>query len=440
MSTTTAAAPVPLQLGLLQIERFRRYALAKTAGQLAQNALIYGLFILVVEEQQSALATSAFILTSLVPSIVLSLPGGIVADTFPRKLIIVVTLIMRIIIAYYFIDFDSGLGTVLLLTLATRSVLEFYGTAESVALAAVVPNERMGSASAVLNALSLGAQIAGAGIAAPLLLKAFDADALYIFVLVLLVVSLALFVALNDLTPAVTTRRPADEWRFIARLFRGWGIIRASRPLFWITTLQVLIDAAFLMVIVAIPTFITDVLHTSPSNAVYIFAPSAIGVAAGLVVTPATLHVVPARVLVALGVAVFVAAVLALPFVDEIGLYFEEQTFLPIDQVRGTFHIRRAIMATALIGAVGGFGLTVVRVAARAGVYQTAPGETLGQVIATQSMIASLASLLPTVFAGLLVDAAGAEATLLLTGSATAILATYAIVGRLGNWRAPVAP
>jgi MFS family permease len=443
MSTTAAAATTTAAAqtrGLWQNERFRRYALAKTASQLAQNALMYGLFILVVEEQQSALATSAFILTSIVPSIVLSLPGGLVADAFPRKVTLVTTLVMRIVIAYYFIDFDSGLGTVLLLTLATRCVLEFYGTAESVALAAIVSNERMGSANAVINALSLGAQIAGAGIAAPLLLKAFDADALYIFVLALLVVCLALFVLLDNLTPRDPAPRAADEWRFISRLFRGWSIIRANRPLFWITTLLVLVDTAFLMVIVAIPTFITDVLHTSASNAVYIFAPSAIGVATGLFISPGLVRVVPPRVVVALGVAVFVAAVLALPFVDEIGLYFEEQTFLPIDQVRETFRIRRAIMAAALIGAIGGFGLTVVRVAARTGVYHSASSDTLGQVIATQSMVASVAALLPTVFAGLLVDAAGPEATLIFTGSATAILATLAIMGRFGNWKAPVAP
>jgi MFS family permease len=421
------------------MERFRRFALAKACSQLAQSALMYGLFILVVENQESALATSAFILTGILPSIVLSLPGGVVADALPRKLTIVASLVLRLIIAFYFIDFDSGLAPVLLLTLATRSVSEFYGTAESTALLAVVPAQQLGSANALMNAVSLGTQLVGAGIAAPLLMKAFDEDALFIFVFALLAGSLALFAMTPKLTPK-HEQRPIEEMRFVSRLFRGWRIIRASRPLFWITTLLVLMDTAFLMVAVAVPTFLTDVLHTSASNAVYILAPSAVGVATALFITPGVLRVLPARVLVALGVAIFVGAVLALPFVDEIGLYFEQQTFLPIDQARETFRIRRAIMATSLIATIGAFGITVVRVAARTGVYQTASSDRVGQVFATQSMIASVAALIPTIFAGLLVDAAGAEATLIFTGTATAILATLALMGRFGNWRAPAGP
>ncbi len=422
------------QAPLLQITRFRRFALAKACNQLAQNALIYGLFIIVVEEQDSALATSAFVLTGIVPSIVLSLPGGLIADTLPRKLTIVATLAARLVIAGYFIQFDSGLAPVLLLTLATRSVVEFYGTAESVALLAVVPNERMGSASALLNAVSLGAQIVGAGIAAPLLLKAFNDDALFIFVLVLLAASLLLFLAVPELTSR-HARQPLDDVRFVRRLFRGWRLIRASRTLFWITTFQVLIDSALLMVVVAVPAFITDVLRTNASNAVYIFAPSAAGVAVGLLVTPGALKIAPPRVLVAFGVAIFVAAVLALPFVNEIARELEQRTFLPFDQARDTFHIRRAIATTALIAPFGALGITVVRVAARTGVYLSAAENTVGQVFATQSALTSVAALLPTVCAGLLVDAAGAQAALVITGGATATIAALALAGPFGDSR-----
>ena len=61
---------------LLANPRFVRFALAKFLQLAAQNSLIYGLFILVISKQESSLATSAFVLTSVLPSIVLSLPGG----------------------------------------------------------------------------------------------------------------------------------------------------------------------------------------------------------------------------------------------------------------------------------------------------------------------------------------------------------------------------
>jgi hypothetical protein len=71
-------------LGLLRRPRFRRYALAKFSQLAGQNALIYGLFILVASGQETALATSAVVLAAAIPSILLSVPAGVVADFAPK--------------------------------------------------------------------------------------------------------------------------------------------------------------------------------------------------------------------------------------------------------------------------------------------------------------------------------------------------------------------
>ena len=46
-----------------------RYAYAKLLSLLGQNALVYGWFIAVISKQHSSLATSAFVLASVVPSL-----------------------------------------------------------------------------------------------------------------------------------------------------------------------------------------------------------------------------------------------------------------------------------------------------------------------------------------------------------------------------------
>ena len=421
------------ELPLLQNPRFVRYTLAKLLHLLGQNALIYGIFIIVVSEQESAVATSAFVLTATVPSILLSLPGGVVADALPRKLTILVTMAIRSIIVWYFIQYDAELVTVVLLTLATWTVYQFFSPAESAALTAVVSPDRIGAANAALNGVSLAAQVLGAGLVAPVALKAIGDDGLFTFVLILYAVAFVLFLSLPRLTPRGVRKR--ERVGVLRSLPQGWREINGEPTLMRVTMLHAIMDSAVLIVVVAIPAFITDVLRTAPENAVYIFAPAAIGVVAGLLVAPVMLKVVPARAVVTLGFALFAGVVLTLPFIPEVSRELEERTFLPLTEMQDWLNVRPAIAGTALLLPFGGLGLTLVRVASRTAVYQHAAHEVIAQVFATQSAIGSIASLVPTLAAGLLVDLLDVRAVLLLTGSLMAVLAVLAIAGPMGAVR-----
>ena len=301
--------------GLLQDRRFLLYCYAKFLQLLGQNALVYGLFIAVISDRDSALATSAFVLASVLPSVLLSLPGGPAADVLPKKLLLISTLFLRALIVYAFLDLAPGAETAIGLTLLLWCVYQFYSPAESAALVAVAPAARVAAAASVLQAVSLAAQLGGAGALAPLLLRLLGEDGLYAVVLTLTALSMLLFASVPGLTPAGPPARPRPEG-WLRSLASGYRVIVRDPRLTSITLLRVLLDAGTLMVIVAAPAFVEETLGTSAENAIYVAVPAAIGVAAGLLLAPWVLLVVSPRPLVLAGFGLFTAVVLALAFVD----------------------------------------------------------------------------------------------------------------------------
>lgn len=423
MRTTAEIRPSPL----VSNQRFVRFSLAKLLQLLAQNALVYGLFILLVSEHESAILTSAFVLTAIVPSVLLSVPGGVVADALPRKLTITCTMAVRVAIAWWFLRGDATAVTIVLLALASWAVYQFFSPAENAAVGALVPESQLGSANAALNAVSLVAQLAGAGAIAPLALKAHGSDGLFIVVIALFVASLGLFLMVPNLTPAATSRRERVAWWHA--LPAGLRVIRSDATLLRVVTLLVLLDSALLVVFVSVPDFIDSVLRTAPRNAVYIAVPGALGVAAGLVLAPALLKLVPARVVVTLGFVLFVGVVLTAPFVREVTRELDQRTFLPLQWAEDWLRVRREIAGTALLLPFGGLGVSLVRVAARTAMYQRAPKDMMAQVFATQSALGSLVGIAPTLGAGLLVDATDVRAALVIAGSSAAILGFWGVLG-----------
>ncbi len=386
-------------LELLREQRFRQYALAKLFQLAGQNALIYGLFILVIEQQESSFSTSLFVLCSVLPSVILSIPGGVIGDALPRKLTLLTTLALRMAIIAAFIRYDPGLVLVLVLTVLIWTVYQFYSPAEHGALAAVTPPGMNTHANAVMYVVSLLAQFGGAGFVAPLALKTFDERGLFVVTLILVATGALIFGATPRLSPAASATPREGPLRSMSG---GLRILR-SDPLLMRAMLQfVLLGSATTMVVVAIPRYLDDVLSTDVINVVYIFSPGAIGIAFGLAIAPLLTRILGGPTVTLLGFIAFSATLAALAAVDPLSTELQEWRFF--SWATDTFHINTSVAATMVIVPFGGLGIALVNVASRALFYERADAGRIGQLFATQSAIGSLASVGPTLAAGVLVD------------------------------------
>jgi hypothetical protein len=408
------ATPPEDSLGLFANARFVRYCYAKFLSLLGQNALIYGLFIAVISKQESSVATSAFVLASVIPSIILSLPGGLVADMLPRKVVLLFSLGLRMLVVYWFINFNPAVGTVIGLTFLVWTAYQFFSPAESAAVLAIVTRDKLAHASSFLQGLSLVAQLLGAGVVAPLAVKLLDDDGLYVIVLVCLGISTLIFASIQDLThrEGHVARDQVAWWRSMPT---GYHTIAADPRLTSITFMRVLLDTGMLMFVVAAPIFIEDTLHTGAQNAIYIAIPGALGLALGLVTAPLLISFFSARSLALAGFVCFTSVLLALPFVDGFAPQIAG-AFGPIDDFTNWLHLSDAIVATIFLLPIAGLGSSFVQVSARTEVYRRVPSNLIAQVFATQSAMGSIGALIPTFLAGVMLDLLPVRVVLILIG------------------------
>jgi predicted MFS family arabinose efflux permease len=391
----------PETFRLLRDQRFMRYVWAKLLSQAGQNALIYGLFIAVITREQSSLATSAFVLASVVPSIVLSVPGGLFADMLPNKASLLGTMLLRLLLVFLFFDLGSGIEPVIALTFLVWTVYQFFAPAESAAVLALVPRDHLPQASSLVQAISLASQLVGAGIVAPLAVRFLDADGLYVIVFLMFGASFLLFASIPNLSAEQESEaKRLSPWRALPTGFRT---IKADDSLTSITLLRVLLDTGMLSFVVIAPVFIEDKLHTDASNAIYIAVPGAIGIALGLVIAPVLLMLVPARWLALLGFVMFTAALVILPFIDVLAPVLTDNLG-PFRTFQEFVNLSDRITAAMLLLPGAGLGVSFVQVSSRTEVYRRSPPGVIAQVFSTQSMFASIAALAPTFLVGLMLD------------------------------------
>ena len=394
----------------------------------AQNALIYGLFIVIVGNNASPLATSAFVLTSTVPSIVFGLLGGVAADAAPRKTTLLVSLLLTGGLVAWLLWSHPSVYMVVGAVFLLWTIDQFYSPAECAALAAVVDERHVGRASATTNGLALVAQVLGAGLIAPVALRFFGAEGLLSIVLALLAGALLLLATIPRLT--MRSAPHASSSKELPSLRRGWRTIRSSAPLLRSMMLFILLDCALVVVIVAAPSFINDVLDVSTENAVYIFAPAALGVFVGLVIAPLCVRVLPSSMVALLGFAMFLGVVGALPFISEIARQLDDRSIVPLYLADDWLHVSREIAATALLLPMAGIGATLVRVASKTVIYEHTAHDVMAQVFATRATVDSLVTLLPTVAAGLVLQVVDVRIVLGATSAVTGVLAVALMSGR----------
>jgi hypothetical protein len=348
------------------------------------------------------LATSTFVLTSVVPSILLSLPGGVLGDALPNKFTLSWTLSIRTAIAWAFFEYNPGLAAVLALTTLNWAVYQFYTPGENAAVPAVVPSSKFAQATAALHAVSLLAQLFGAGLLAPLALKVLGERGLFAIVLLFLLAALSLFISIPRLSVVNPGHSARVNW--VRALPVGLRTVVGNDLLLRATVLRVVLDTSFMMLVVAAPLLVTQVLGIAPENTVYIVAPGALGVAAGLVIAPILVRVATLNVTLWIGFTLVVFTVFLLASIPEVARLLDEEMWLPLRQLQQTFGVKREIASTMLVLPLGGIGVSLVQVASRAAVYEVAPLQTVAQVFATQSAIGSVAAFLPTILAGALLD------------------------------------
>ncbi|HXG42486.1 MAG TPA: MFS transporter, partial [Dehalococcoidia bacterium] len=283
----------------------------RALGQLAQNALLYALLIAVVERTDSSFYTGLLVAVLTLPSIVLGVLGGTLADLLPIRGVLVAGSWLRAGIVALMVVNRDDLGALYWLSFLFMVVNQVTGPAESAALPRLTAAEGLPRATSLFVLAGMVGQAGGAMLFAPLLLKALGPGSIMVLTVVLLVLTSYLAARLAPLPRAEAGPREALGPRLLGAAALGWRIVASQRPAF-------LAMALMKGVAVLAPYYVKDTLGITSENTVYIMAPAAIGAGLALLLTPFLARFVRLERLMAAALLLLLASLLGLGLVVQL--------------------------------------------------------------------------------------------------------------------------
>ncbi len=425
---TRSMTDVQTQTRLLARPGFRRLLESRLFGQTASNAMVYAVLILVVEEHGSSLDAMLLVAALSLPSILLGIPGGTIADFLPRRLTMTLGYLARAIVAAALAYYSGNLGYIYLLVAAHSVVGQVFGPAEAGALPALVEREQLPAANAVMTLGLMLAQIAGMVVMAPILIKLISADAVFVVCAALFVVS-AFVVGWfgRGFTANRTARRGMG---LVAATKEGLRILGSDRRAYLAVAYLVIATALSKALVILTPEYTRGVLGIQPEDAVFVAAPAAIGAGVGLLVVAPLSRLFGAWRVVAFGFFTFVLGLIGLGLVVYVRDFLVDNLDFGIGFVEDEVGVSSVITVAMLLAIPLGFSFTLTSVAARVVMNEQAPQEAQGRVFAVQMALGDVLSLAPLIAIGVTADLLGVRATLLAAALAAMVASLYLTIGR----------
>jgi len=393
--------------------------------------MVYAFLILVVRETGSSIHTSLLVLSFILPSATLASVSGVVTDRLPRGLILFVAHLLRALLATAFVASNEGVWVIYGIALGYGVVGQFSGPVESALLPHIVARERLTTANSMFNLGGAIGQSVGVLILAPLFLKTVGADSLFSAIAMLYLVAAALLLTV----PHLGFRELSQAQRHAAHTtFRGvrtefaegWQALRRDRTAYMGMILLVLGSTSLLVTVAVAPRFANEILGISTENAIYVFAPAAVGVVVGLRVVDWLTHQVSKASVVTAGFILVVLSMVAMAMVPQSARLLENQNALGLFSP-GPFGTTAArVMVTLVFAGLVGFAYSVINVGGRSLLNERVPVPMQGRVFAAQTVLSNLASIVPLLLAGALADWWGVSPVLIAVAVIILVVALWA--------------
>jgi MFS family permease len=391
---------------LLQRQGFRRLLLSRILAQLAQNSLLYGLFVLVAQKTDNSIFTGFLVLSFAVPSAMLGPLSGVVIDRISRGWLLVAMHGLRTLMCLGVLGSDLSVWVLYLFAVGLAASMQFAGPAESAALPQVLQREELTRGNSLFNLGGFIGQAGGMAVLAPILLKLVGADPLFALAGLLFALAAGVISTVSGLNPPKVSRGGVE--RGVRNEFaKAWYNLRSDTQSYMALVIAVVAGVSIQIGVTVVPRYASEVLDVSVENVVFVFSPAAIGVLLGLrMVGWLEGHVDKGKIL-ASGFLLLVVAFLAFGFVGGLAEVLEAQNPLDLFDPGPLNDQWARILLTMAIAAVLGLAYSLVGVVTRAVINERVPVEMQGRVFAAMAVLSSLASILPLLLVGGLVDLVG---------------------------------
>jgi MFS family permease len=397
--------------------------LAQAISQTAQNAIWYGIVVLVQRLSNSSTQLSLAVLTLIIPSVIFGVLAGVYVDRWDKRTVLIATNLIRGGIAFSYAAFGLPvavpLSLLFLINFVFSTVGQFFAPAESAMIPAVVGRNQLLKANSLFHLTFTASQLVGLVILGPLLAKIGGVDGLFVSMAAAIVLCGALVWPLPSTRVEHDPNVPASEQEAIRGVWQDvrdiWQFVFRDRVVA-LAMVQWTIGAILgLVVATLVPGFAQRLLHVRVEDAVFVMAPAGIGMVAGTALLNRYGERLEKHFLTNVGLFT-VAACLALTG----GLAYLTSLLSggnpPLIELPTLGEVSVLVPAIMSLALVAGLGFVAIMVPAQTFLQERAPVELRGRVFAVQLMLSNFASIVPLLLLGGLADVIGVDKTLLLIG------------------------
>jgi len=375
-----------------------QYLLASTFfSDAGRDALRYGSLIAVVRQSDSAFPAALIGVASLIPPALFGLYGGIVSDALPKRAALAIVYALQAAICFVVPTvFGTDLQSMLFLVFAINLLGQVSGPSEQSIIPLVASEEELASANALQSLASNLGMAFGAAVFAPVLVRLFGVQA------VLFIAGIFLLIATGRIVH-VRTQQDQSKFRWQRPNVTAGAMLRwlIDQPaIATMIMVGVLAGVANVVLQTLAPQYVESVLGLDPANAVYVFAPSAIGLALALFAGPALIRWLGERSVALIGffVATFVLVLLGLVRQD-IAVFIDPINPLRLFTVPGVrmgAPLRTAIFLALPVG----FAMSLTTTAVQTYINRRVPLAFQGRTFALQSTLKNASAIVPLLTLG----------------------------------------
>jgi MFS family permease len=399
---------------------FLRLWLSQAATQIGGNMVLYGLTVLVVQSTNSNTAVSLLILSFLVPAVVFSAVAGVYVDRIDRRLILIVTNLVRGLLTVGLFLVGTHFALILLLNILISTVTVFFAPAEAAMIPQVVPRRQLLSANGVFT-LTLNAAFAlGFALLGPLVVNVAGPEAVIVVVAALYFLAAVFCLTLPPSPPPLQEStegpHPVGETQravetTVAQLREGLSFIRANPSISW-SLLYLGITASLVGVLGVLgPDFAEEALGLAPKDFVVVVLPMGIGIVMGILLLNSYGRYLNRRRVIEGGLIALGILLGLLSVAGPISRLLQRA-----DAASGLdLSVLTSLLAVVVVIAFfAGIAYAWVAIPSQTQLQEDLPEDVRGRVFGVLNMLVSVASFLPIIVVGPISDVIGTTAVILI--------------------------
>lgn len=403
---------------------FQQLLVSRFFTDIALQALLYGALIAVARSDGDAVDAALLGVAYLAPGVLLGMFGGIVADQLPKRVALAGAYVLMGAIALLVPTvIGTSFRSMLVVLFGVRILHQVSQPSEASAVPLVASQEELASATSFLSFASSAGEVVGKSLLAPVLVRAYGVDPV-----TTVAGALFLFSATRvfDLRPP----RPRTQSR-PSRALRTTEVVRwllAERTMLWMLILGALGSTTSVVLGVLGPQYTRDVLGVDPANALYVFAPAALGLVVALAVAPAMIKWMGERRTAMVGFVIIAIAMVALGLVDAIRA---RAGWLAVVNIPG---VPTEVELAAEISIFLGLAITLAAISVQTYIARRVPLELQGRTFALLGVLKDGLAIAALLTLGLAAEVIGVRAMITLSPLLLLGLA-FAFDRFAGRWR-----